>query len=101
MPQRVIDLVRAGVRQVFAFEVNLRAAEVVGEAARVGERRGPPHVVAHQLVKLRVKVCVVAQRAVSVFEFGQRRHERLRHELPAVCAELGRERAVARCVCRR
>ena len=29
LPERVVDLVRAGVKQVLAFQINLRAAEFV------------------------------------------------------------------------
>ena len=40
LPQAVIDFVRAGVQQVFALEVNLRAAELfrqpLGKEQRVG-----------------------------------------------------------------
>ena len=36
----VVDLVRAGVEQVFALEINLRAAEFLGEAFGKIKRRG-------------------------------------------------------------
>ena len=41
LAQRVVDLVRAGVGQVFALEVDLRAAEMLAQPAGIGDRRGP------------------------------------------------------------
>ena len=40
LAEAVVDLVRAGVEQVFALEVDLRAAEVLGEALGEVEGRG-------------------------------------------------------------
>jgi len=38
----VVDLVRAGVQQVFALQIDARAAEFRGEARGELQRRGPP-----------------------------------------------------------
>ena len=49
LAERVVDLVRAGVRQVLALEVDLRAAELAREVRGEVERRRPPDVVAQQV----------------------------------------------------
>ena len=48
LAERVVDLVRAGVEQVFALEINLRAAELAGQPLRKIERRGPAGVIVEQ-----------------------------------------------------
>ena len=45
LPQAVVDLVRAGVQQVFALEINLRAAQRFAQALREVQRRGAAGVV--------------------------------------------------------
>ena len=59
LTERVVDLVRAGVGQVLAFEQDPRSAScvgapthVLGEPGGVGERRGTPDVVSQQVVEL-------------------------------------------------
>jgi hypothetical protein len=42
LPQRVVDLVRAGVRQVFALQVDARPAQVPRSAARRSDRSRTP-----------------------------------------------------------
>ena len=39
-PDGVVDLMRAGMEQVFALEINFRAAEFPGQSFRKIERRG-------------------------------------------------------------
>ena len=48
LAEAVIDLVRAGVQQVFALDVNARAAEIFGEARGKLQRRGPPREISQQ-----------------------------------------------------
>ena len=55
LAEAVVDLVRAGVEKVFALEVNLRAAEVFGEARGEVERGGTAGVVAQQRVELQME----------------------------------------------
>src|SRR2546430_7750170 len=45
LAQAIVDLVRASVQQVLAFEINPRAAEAVGQATRLkqGCRRSEEH----------------------------------------------------------
>ena len=88
LPQRIVDLVRAGMRQVFTFEIDLRAAKCVAEPPRVRNRRGAPGVGALQaaqfLVKVRVGHCI----GISLFQFVKRRHDRLRYETATKFAEI-------------
>ena len=52
LPEGVVDLVRAGVRQVLALEEDARAAGLRGQPPRLVERRGPSDVVLQQRVEL-------------------------------------------------
>src|SRR6185436_2201119 len=45
LANRVVDLMRAGVQEIFAFEVDCRAAAVVGQSCGVEEGRGSAGVV--------------------------------------------------------
>ena len=83
----VVQLVRPGVAQVLALEMDVRATEVLAQAARGIKRRrasdkGTP--VARQLeLELRVGLHLVPH----VFELPERAHQGLRHVLPAKRAE--------------
>ena len=55
LAERVVDLVRAGVEQVFALEVDFCAAERFGEALGEVERRGAAGVISEQRVELGLK----------------------------------------------
>ena len=48
LAQGIVDLMRPGMRQVFALEVNLRAAQLRAQTRGVRQGRGPPHVGAQQ-----------------------------------------------------
>ena len=50
LSQAVVDLVRAGVQQVFALEINLRSAQLAREMSREKQRRGSPRIIAPQVV---------------------------------------------------
>ena len=66
----IVDFVRAGVAQVFALEVDLRATDVLGKALGKGERRGTARVVAQHGVELVLKVLVAQRRFVSRSQLG-------------------------------
>ena len=86
LAERVVDLVRAGVGQVFALEVDLRAAQLARQRGGVVERRRPADISRQQPVQLGVEGRVVARLAVGGLQLGQRRHDCLRHELAAELA---------------
>ena len=86
--ERVVDLVRAGVAEILAFEVDRGAAEVPGETGRVRDRRRPAAVVFQQIGQLAPEGAVAAGVLPGLRKFLQRRHQRLRHEPPAVRPEV-------------
>ena len=47
----VVDLVRACVKEVFAFEIDFCATAMLGQAGGVKERRGPACVVVQKTLK--------------------------------------------------
>jgi len=61
LTERVVDLVRARVKQIFALEINARAAGKLSQASREEKRSRPPGVVAQQRVKLALKTLIRAR----------------------------------------
>ena len=88
LAEGVVDLMRAGVEQIFALQINLRAAELLREALGKVERRGPSAVVAEQAVEFGVKGGIGLGALVFGGEFEQRGHQRLGHEHAAELAEV-------------
>src|SRR5688572_3988222 len=96
LAQRVVDLVRTGVRQVLAFEEDshrrvggVRAPSprcAAGESLRLIEGRGTADVVFEQVVELRTERGVRAGRHVSRRQLLDRRHQRFGDEAAAVGA---------------
>src|SRR5262249_7742118 len=86
LPDRVVDLVRAGVVEVLALEVDGVAGRLRQPAGRV-QRRRAADVVAQEPVELRAEAGIVPGLQPRRLELGQRGHERLGHVLAAVGAE--------------
>ena len=57
LSQTVVDLVRAGMKQVFALEINLCPAQLFGEALGKEQRRGAAGVGAQQFVQAASETC--------------------------------------------
>ena len=87
LPHRVVDLVRAGVQQVFALEVDFCAAEIAGEPLSVVERRGASAELAQIILQLVLKLGIVLRAKIFVLQFLQRVHERLGDVPPSVFAK--------------
>jgi len=87
LAESVVDLVRAGVEQVFALKVDFGAAELFGEPFAEIERCGAAGVVLKQICQLRLKSGIVLGRVVFMLKLDQRGHQRLRHVAAAVDAE--------------
>ena len=90
LPERGVDLVRAGVRQILALEVEprgIRAGQPLGQPRRGRERRRPAGVRVQQAVELRAEGVVVSRRLEGRLELGERGHERLGDVLAAELAE--------------
>ena len=91
LAERVVQLVRAGVEQVLALEVEPLAR---GEALGQRQRRRPPRIAAAELVQLVLERRVLAGRAPAGLELVERRDQGLGHEAPAVLA-VGQHRAAS------
>ena len=84
LAQRVVDLVRAGVQQVLALQVDSCAAQMFGHAAGEVERRRPPAIVVQQPVQFGVKRRVCVRQGVGRLQFLKRRHQCLWHVPSAI-----------------
>jgi hypothetical protein len=83
----VVDLVRAGVIEVFALEQDARAADVLRQTLGVIDRAGPADVVLQVAIELGDEFRIFAQAQVGLGQFGQRRHQGLGDVAAAVVAE--------------
>ena len=87
LAQGVVDLVRSGVGQVLALQVDARAAAMPGQVLGVVQRGGPAGVVSHQVVKLLREPGVVLGGAVGRFQLGEGGHHRFGNEFAAEITE--------------
>ena len=87
LTQRVVDLVRARVRQVLALEVDLRPAGVRRQARRVVQRRRPADERLEQRCQLGLEGGVGARGNVCLRQLTDGRHERLGDEPAPEVAE--------------
>ncbi len=92
LAQRVVDLVRPGVQQVLALQVDLRAAQFLGQPLGKVERSRPPRKVPQQVIQLRLEFRVRLRQLVLVLQLQQGSHQRLRHIPPAINTETPRSR---------
>ena len=90
LAEAIVDFVRAGVQQVFALDVDARAAELFGEPRGKLQRRGPAGEIVQQLAELRLKLRIGARFGVGALEFFERRHERFGNVAAAVRAVAAR-----------
>ena len=77
LTEAVVDLVRAGMQQVLALEVDLGAAEVRAEPPGVKERSGATGVLAVQVGQLGDKPLVVPDFEIGGFQAVERRNQDL------------------------
>ena len=87
LPHGVVDLVGAGVQQVLALKVNLRAAKVAGESFGVVERGWAATKFAEIILQLGLEFRILLCTKILVLEFLQRVHEGFRDVAPAVFAK--------------
>ena len=90
LTERVVHLVRTGVEQVLALQVQ---ATVRREPCGASQRRRPARVVRQQLVQLGAEAVVVAQRAPHRRQLVERRDQRLGNVAAAVGTERRAHRA--------
>ena len=87
LAEGVVYLVSAGVGQVFALQINLRAAQVARQVLGVVEGRGTAHVVRQQVGQAGLEVLIVLHAVIGLFQLGHRRHQRFGNELAAEVSE--------------
>jgi hypothetical protein len=87
LAEGVVDLVRAGVVQVLALEVDRRAAHARGQARGFGQRRRPTAIVPLQRRQFGLKLRVAGALLVESLQFEQGGHQRLGGHAPAELAE--------------
>ena len=116
LAEAIVDLVRAGVVEVFALQIDLRAAEMRRQPFGEIERARPADIMLQQSVQLGVKGWIVLRFFVGPLEIEHQRHQRLGDKAAAIGAKMaalvrsgaigiGRERAhasaPAKCRCPR
>ena len=84
----VVDLVRTGVIEVLALEIDLRAAEPFRPAPRVIDRARSPDVVLELVLELGDELRVIAIARVLLAQFVDRADQRLGDEHAAVGTEM-------------
>ena len=87
LSERVVYLVRAGVREVFALDVYLRAAKLRAQVFGVVQRRGPADVVGRKGLQFRLERFVALRRGILALKLLYRAHEGFGHEAAAEVAE--------------
>ena len=87
LAQHVVDLVRAGVVQLVPLEIDLGAAQALGQTLGEIERARPADVVFPQVVHLVPETLVGLGLFVFLFQRQDQRHQRFRDEAAAVIAE--------------
>ena len=87
LAESVVDLVRPGVVQVLAFEVDARPAGALGQPLGEVQAARPADVVVQQPLELAVEFRIRLGFAVGTVELVEREHERFGHVPPAVRAE--------------
>jgi hypothetical protein len=88
LAEDVVDLVSAGMIELVALEVNLRAAEMIGHALGEIERARSPDIVRGEMREFRVERWVGLGDAIGFLKLENQRHERFRDEPPAENAEM-------------
>src|SRR5262249_11246888 len=96
LAERVVDLVRAGVREILALQEDARAAGGRGQALRLVERRRAPDVVPEPLSELGAEAFVCPDAEVRRRQFLDRRDERLGDEASAIRAVVAAFVGIAR-----
>src|SRR5262249_2356219 len=88
LPQAIVDLVRAGVVQLVALEVDLGAAEMPGETLGEIERARPSAIVGKKIVELCLEGGVGLGLGISPLKIQDQRHESFSHIAAAIEPEM-------------
>ena len=88
LAEHVVHLVRAGVVELFALEIDLGAAEMLGQALGEIERRGPADIVLEIAVHLGLEGRIGLGRGVGLLQVEDQRHQGFGDEAAAEDAEM-------------
>jgi hypothetical protein len=88
LAHRVVDLVRAGVEQVLALEIDLRATQFTSEPLGVIERRRPAAELAEVVLQLALELGIFLGAEIFRLQLLERMHQRLGHVTSAVRSEV-------------
>ena len=88
LAEHVVDLVRAGVVQLLALEIDLCAAKMLGQALGEIERRRPADIVLEIAVHLALERRIGLGRGIGLFQVEDQRHQRFGDEPSAEIAEM-------------
>ena len=87
LSENIVDLVRTGVVQVFALEVDLCTAEVLGHLFCIVQAAGAACVLVEQFGELPIELRVIFVMVVGLFQFNDGIHQRFGDILSAVDAK--------------
>ena len=87
----IVDLMCAGMAQVFPFQINLCAAQLLGQPIRTIETRRTPDILLEVVGQVCLKSTVLLRLDILRFQFEERRHEGFRH----IATPIGSESAMA------
>ena len=88
LAEHVVDLVRAGVVQLLALEINFGAAEMLGQALGEIQRRRPADIVLEVAVHFGLKCRVGLGVGISLLQIEDQRHQGFRDKAAAENAEM-------------
>ncbi|MNW52151.1 hypothetical protein D3C74_296600 [compost metagenome] len=69
LPDRIVDLVSAGMVQILAFQVNFGPAQVLRQAFCIIQRGLPPGILLQQISNLRLKLGIIFIFQIGFFQF--------------------------------
>ena len=87
LAEAVVDLVRAGMEQVFALDVDARSAQMLGQPRSKLQRSRAAGKILEQGVQFSLETRVLTRLLVGALEFLERRNERLGNVTSAVGTE--------------
>ena len=87
LAEHIVDLVRAGVIELVALEIDFRAAELLGQALGEIERARAAHVMLEEMIELGLERRVGLGGPVGLLQRQDQRHQRLGDEASAINAE--------------
>ena len=88
LAEHVVHFVRAGVIELLALEIDLRAAAMLGQALGEIKRRRPADIVGQVAVHVLLERRIGLGLGVGLFQFQDQRHQRLGDKAAAIDAEM-------------